>query len=480
MRTLVVCVSLLGLSACNRVSSNPPPAGRAYYPGAIRHVAVPGSSLGALVFVNVNHDRRYSSGSLSAVALDEVGLPEFGQAVDGGPVALTNLGSVRSVKINNFGGELGVLDRGGGRLRFFVASSDEGNKVQGVDAVLDGGVTLSCFPAGPEDEPDHCGTNAPSASPIELERTPGAVPRASAPYGVSVRARVCSPVVDCGEGRSCVEGTCHDAEGGVLGDVYVTHMKQVDSPQGSGTNLRAYLLQLDSDRPVVDASSFIGIGVEPSFSSVTGERWTYVTGKEVCGNTCVPGNLLRLVDRTGRVLTSALESSFAMLATRGVALGSGERRLYLLGRYPDVLVVLALASVTSDTPSLRLIREIPLAFAPQQLTVIARPGRGDLVAVTYEGTGTGRVAGGLLLYDEEAGELVANVDEVGLQPFGVTASRIGAGARLFVSNYGDGRIAVIDVPNLDRPQEARVVAHLGTSQLCLTQLTPPPGCEEGP
>ena len=45
-----------------------------------------------------------------------------------------------------------------------------------------------------------------------------------------------------------------------------------------------------------------------------------------------------------------------------------------------------------------------------------------------------------------------------------------------MSNFGDGRISVIDVPELDRPQGARLVAHLGEQQLCLTRGVSSPGC----
>ena len=52
----------------------------------------------------------------------------------------------------------------------------------------------------------------------------------------------------------------------------------------------------------------------------------------------------------------------------------------------------------------------------------------------------------------------------------------GNAARVFVSNFGDGRISVIDLPDLGRPQGARLVAHLGPQQLCLTRGATSPGC----
>jgi hypothetical protein len=66
---------------------------------------------------------------------------------------------------------------------------------------------------------------------------------------------------------------------------------------------------------------------------------------------------------------------------------------------------------------------------------------------------------------------------VGQQPFDVAVSLRGAGARLFVSDFGDGRVAVVDLPSLSTPSEARLVAHLGARQLCLTTPSDP-SCEE--
>jgi hypothetical protein len=51
------------------------------------------------------------------------------------------------------------------------------------------------------------------------------------------------------------------------------------------------------------------------------------------------------------------------------------------------------------------------------------------------------------------------------QPFGLAADVRGNSARLFASTFGDGRVAVIDIPDLDRPQDARMVARLGPRQL---------------
>lgn len=482
MRLLVACASLLAFSACNATYSNPPPANRFYFPSGVAHVDVAGSENGALFVSGSNWDLRYTSGLFSAVNLDSVALPAFGAAFDGTPAAVVDLGTVATAEISSFAGELGVLDRGAGKLRFFIPSRSEGKHLQAVDAVVGGDVALSCFPAAPADAPSDCFTNAPSLSPAAFEKTVEGVPRASGPYGVSVRVRACATGDDCGGGRTCASsGVCLTSDGEPMADLYVTHIDEVDSPLASSKDPRGYLVHLESDTLTVDTSSFINMGWGGSTSAVTGGRWTYVSGRfPTMTTTAGYGNLLRLVDRAGTVLTTNLQWTHGVRDSRGVALNSDESVLYLAGRNPDVLLVLRIVSPLSDAPSLAVVRSVDLPVAPQQVVVISRPGQGDLVAVACSGNASGQLDGTLVLYDDDVGDLVAQVGGVGLQPYGVAVDRRGAGARLFLSNFGDGRVAVVDVPDLARAQEARLVAHLGDSQLCLTQRASTPGCAETP
>jgi hypothetical protein len=77
----------------------------------------------------------------------------------------------------------------------------------------------------------------------------------------------------------------------------------------------------------------------------------------------------------------------------------------------------------------------------------------------------------LSLYDQDAGVLTGQLTSLGKGPFSIASSmrRGGVGARLFVGNFSDGRIAVVDIVDLARPQDARLVAFLGKSQECLLQ-----------
>jgi hypothetical protein len=86
-------------------------------------------------------------------------------------------------------------------------------------------------------------------------------------------------------------------------------------------------------------------------------------------------------------------------------------------------------------------------------------------------------------YDDDVGDLVAQISGVGLQPYAMAFDMKGStGARLFVSNFTDGRIAVIDIPDLTHPKTAQIVAFIGQSQLCLTRSArdnTQPGCDGG-
>jgi DNA-binding beta-propeller fold protein YncE len=250
-------------------------------------------------------------------------------------------------------------------------------------------------------------------------------------------------------------------------DVLVTHITQADSPLNSATNQRGYLVKLRSEEMTVARESFTDLGLGASHAVAVGSRWNYVSGRYV--NPLGP--LLRMVDGTGgvrvdsTVMNPSLESVFRVAEARGVALSADEKRLYVIGRSPDVLLVASLEGAAGDGPAVRVVHGTPLPEAPNELAVLSRPGRGDLLAITC--TNAGVVA----LYDDDVGDVVAQVPGVGVQPFGLAVDRRGKGARLFATNFQDGRVAVIDVPDLEQPQGARLVAHLGRQQLCLIRPT---------
>jgi len=453
--------------------SNLPPSHQFYFPTGLVHVDSAMSPEGVLFVANANFDKRFSSGSVMAVNLSNVGLPAFGAPVTAGPVQLPrlNAGDAGIVLITSFAGEMAALDLGQGRTRLFIPSRSEGMKFQAIDAdpltTPGGQPALHC--STPEGvSASDCGTGAPSLAPREFELGATGLPRAPGPFGVSVRPRSCPtgecPVGTCQAGRCMTSNPAGVAE--PFADVFVTHISQADSPLASQQNFRGYLVRLDSQNPVVTTSSFIDLGIGATSSAASGRRYVYASGRGLSPS----GKLLRLVDPNTigidggtLVYSSGLEFSFRAIEARGIALSTDERRIYIAARVPDSLVVASIDDPTAQVPVIQVSRAVPLPSAPNEMRVITRPGRSDLVVIACTGAQT------VALYDDDVGDLVGQVTGVGLSPFDIAVDLRSTGARLYVSDFDDGRVAVIDVPDLNRPQDARLVAHLGAQQLCLTQ-----------
>lgn len=471
MKRLIFLTAAL-LAACADPGANSgPPLERFYFPGSLEHVDVAGKTEGVLFVANGNFDKRYATGSLVALALDDLGLPPIGEATST-VKAITDLkmSETQSVQIASFAGEMALQSVGAGDYRLFVPTRSEGMRAYRVKATVDGAgkPSLACLST----EGQNCTVEGASLSPLKFEQSATGVPRAPSPYGVTTSPRACSVAADCCASdaescdRTCTAGSCVASDGAPFADVWVTHLTQADSPNLSTTNFRGYLVRLDSDTFAVDEKSFIDIGAGGSNSVLFHQGWAYVSGRFL---NPAP-NLMRLVRADGTVLSTALEYSYRVSDARGLVLSSDAKKIYMVGRSPDTLLVLSIVNATSTTPSLTFMRGVALPDAPNQLRVIPRAGRGDLVVVSC--TSGQSVA----VYDEDVGELVTIVSGVGVQPYGIAVDHRGTAARLYVSDFGDGRVAVIDVPDLSRPQGARLVAHLGAQQLCLTRGVDSPGC----
>lgn len=468
MRAVLLATAVALLAGCPQSDFlNTPPLTQLYFPTALVHVDLPNREEGVLFVANSNHDKRFASGSIVALELDELGLPPLGAPVgDDGVDQLTDLklDERRSVQVAAFGAQFDTLRLADDRLRLFLPTRSEGNRLYRVEATFDadGAPSLACLGETPADQPRNCVATGVSLTPKALEQTATGVPRAPSPYGVSVATRVCAVDADCGEGRTCAAGRCASADGTPFADVYVGHLAQADSPVLSNTNLRSYLVRVDSDAFTVAAENFIELGAGATNGVVATDGWVFASGRVVSP----APNLLRSVSRAGGVYPSGLEYAYRVSDSRGVALSSDGKRLFLVGRVPDALLV---ASV-EDPANVRFVRGVVLPDSPNEVRVIARPGRGDLAVVTSTSTGS------IAIYDDEVGELVATVGGLGTQPFGLAVDHRGTAARVYVSDFGDGRVAVVDIADLNRPQEARLVAHLGSQQLCLTRGPTSPAC----
>jgi hypothetical protein len=483
MKWLFAAGFVVGASACPAVElALPTPLDRFYFPTAIAHLdnpSGPDGGNGLLLVASTNFDKRFAAGSLIAINLDTLTppLPLFG-ATPQSPVKQFPMiratplspdgGTPDAVFIAPFAGQMAAVSLGPDRWRVFVPTRSERQRVHAVDLSMGAGGAplLDCLNSTARD----CSLTATSLTTFEQTET--SVPRAPGAFGVALRTRTCTSASDCGSDPAqylcrqtqCVWAPTDGRPQEPAFDVLVTHITQAESPLGSGANPRGYLVKLPSESLLVSRESFLQIGGGATHAVAVGSKWNYVSGRFLSPL----GNLIRLVDSTsGTTISSGLESVFRVSEARGIALSSDERRVYLLGRSPDALLVASIDDPNSQSPQLQIVRGNPLPETPNEVVVLSRPGRGDLLAITCTNAGV------IALYDDDVGDVVFQVPGVGIQPFGLTVDRRGSGARLFTTNFQDGRVAVVDIPDLAQPQSARLVAHIGRQQLCLIRSTDP-------
>lgn len=412
------------------------PQDRFYYPTGLLQRDVPGTTNGVLYVASSNFDRRFDDGALFAVNLDAVRsadgqpLPTLGNPPSS-PLQLTQLGvnvDTSYVSLQSFTGQLAAFAADPAnpqRARLFVPARAEGNLLHVIDA---DGTNLTCVGS----DGRRCMDGAPTLDFTKDEKEESQ-PRGPGPYAVTVAPE---------------------------GSVYVTHLEPADRPLGSGLNLQSYLVRVDAQNPVVVRESFLPIGAWGSSDAIVAGRYVVLSGYTRSADRAP---MVRLLDREqpGRVLNANLESAIQVQESRGLAFDSARSRMFVVGRAPDTLIVADVIGIDSASPTMRVVRVLPLPAEPQALRLIPREGRGSLVAVAAAGADT------VVIYDDDAGQLVTQIPGVGRQPFDMSVDLQETGARIFVSNFGDGRVGVVDISDLSAPEGARLVAHVGAAQTCL-------------
>lgn len=444
MRALSLLAAVFVVGCAQQGLSRPPPTDRFYFPSGIAFTKPVGSTNGVLYVASANFDKRYDNGTLLAVDLDKVGgtgLPPLGQPVAAtGPVSLEalNIPDGGSALLSSFAGEMAAYPLPSGALRLFIPSRSEGDKLQIVDAT---GTQLACAYPSSGGVPLDCITHALTTSANGA--TPGSIGKPSAPEPFGV-------------------GLSND------GQLFVTSLRPADSPSGSLQNLEAFTVELNAAAPEITDSSFISLGQGASNSVAVGQRYAYLSGRFLPVSNTDTDVVLRLVDRQAKtVIFPQIEPLFHVIEGRGLALSSDEQRLFFLGLSPDTLVRLDLSATTSSSPQVKPVRGIPLPSGPMEVKLIERPGHGELAVISCLS------AGSVVIYDEDLGDIAAVIPGVGVQPTNLAIEQEGSQARVFVSDFGDGRVTVIDIPDVLRPQTARVVAYMGKLQTCLVRDTDP-------
>lgn len=166
--------------------------------------------------------------------------------------------------------------------------------------------------------------------------------------------------------------------------------------------------------------------------------------------------------------------------SRGLALSPSGPRAYLAQRGPDALGIVDLSRLPerptdacilpegfelpegagcpdlpppqAEAPSFETLALSPAPANPLVVTAIERSGARDLVVMATERS--------LAFFDAETAAMVGNV-ETSRGPSAIVVSRRGEGARLYVPSFDRSVVDVIDLPDLFRPDGARVVATLG-------------------
>jgi hypothetical protein len=466
---------LLLVAACNQdLKARPPVETRLYYPSGLAVVPATDGGLGWLYVANSNFDHRFDVGWVTAVDLTQVrtseadggrALPLPGQEIppppgggsdQGRPVQFSQLATTTAniVSISPFAG-LATVDDAGTRL--FVPSRAEGDELAVMDITPgDGGVPLRCFFSQGND----CTKDALQLATLQDPGQIG-IPAAPQPYSVTL-----SP---------------NFPDGGPDDRIYVTHLRPASSPAQSVNNLQNFLVtlhqaDLDNARAtyatngayVVPDTAFSSIGRGASNSVVVANQFLYVSGRAKLYNTD-PDVLLRVVDRTSNLIAfPQLQLVWGSVDARGLQVRDDGRRLYLAVDNPAALLVVDITPPVGDNtaPTFTLVRAVPLPEGPNDVELLTRPGRAPLVVVSCS------VAGSLAFYDDDLGQISALIPGVGAVPFGIAIDRRGDDwARLYVSNFGDGRVAVIDVPLSSivagGNQAPRLLAHIGLKQFCL-------------
>ena len=86
--------------------------------------------------------------------------------------------------------------------------------------------------------------------------------------------------------------------------------------------------------------------------------------------------------------------------------------------------------------------------------------------------------GSVVFYDDDLGQIAGLIPGVGALPFAMAIDGRGPDwARVYVSNFGDGRIAIIDVPLspviAGERFSPRLIGHVGSKQYCLLNTDQP-------
>jgi hypothetical protein len=446
---------------------------------------------------NSNFDQAASRGVVMAVNLDGYGppstglmppglLPDGGGSWDGTPLQFPDVGDAGTVDpdggyvyTDSLGGELRLSPTSAGGQRVVLAA--RGQNTLGFIDVNPGGATLSCVDG---DAGQDC-LNANSSPTLDVPGANGG-----------------NEILDVFALSYPVQATL---PGGGKGppELFVGHLRDVTTAVSSvagapnpytntsttTVTTQAFVIRQSVDEPSCSLAEYIGTVPAAGVMGLPGPDGVYAitTGRfsglsdanvEVLTlppSSCpapappAPGQLP--VNMTPRTETIDLSQILKETDGRGLALSSSGDRVFALSIGPDSLAVLR---IDGEAPTSLLIHPsavVPLPNGPSEMAVIPRTAPdgspvGDLVAVSCPGSDV------LAFYDDEIGTVTAALPGVGDEPFAIStaprtfgngpSAQLIPGVRLFVTAFGSGQVAVVDLPDPLDATSARVIAMLGS------------------
>jgi hypothetical protein len=446
---------------------------------------------------NSNFDQAASRGVVMAVDLDGYGPASTGLmppalAVDGGdwdgtPLQFPDVGDAGTMNLDggfvftdSLGGEMRLSPTSAGGQRLVLAS--RGQNTLGFIDVDPGGATLTCVDG---DAGQDCLN--PNSSPELI------VPGSNGGNEILDVFALSYPVQ-------------MQLQGGGLGppELFVGNLRNLSTAvssvagapnpyttttSSSTTITQAFVIRQSVDDPTcniaeyageVPAAGVMGLQGPPGtlYSILTG-RFSGLTDANIRVLTLpppscpVPNPIADQLPVNATPATQVIDLSQILKETdgRGLALSSSKDRVFALSIGPDSLVVLRIDGTAPTSLLIHPSSVVPLPNGPSEMVVIPRTAPngspvGDLVAVSCPGANV------LAFYDDEIGSVTAALPGVGDEPFAVsTAPRtLGTGpsatllpgVRLFVTAFGSGQVAVVDLPDPLDATTARVIAMLGT------------------
>lgn len=446
---------LLWAGCAEEEAGRSPPLDSLYFPTGATLTPAEGAPRRLLV-VSGNTDLRFRSGVLHAFDVEWIDqqiaaaplpadCPPETPACRPKRVESLAGGLVGAVEIGDFGGEIAVVNLGGGQRAFVPIRSTDSVVAVEIDSATG---AMSCAIRGGTDCRTR-GVRFPRFDPFSVATAEGNVYVGHIGTDLDHRGVI---------GAAAVDAPMWTGEGGRF-----TEIKLPTAPPG-GLAIGACREEAEGRTCTLFASGrSLREGLDPIF------LFDFREG----------------VLQAGPLLSRNVFSQQRGVEARGLSVSTNGNFVYEAIRLPDALATIDVSRVDTSPPPGCVIpvgEELPpegcegeaqpldgvaeprfvtanLTTMPPGPNVVLSIPRGpsdELVLVTTEE--------GLMFYDPRIGVLSGALRNLGPAPSAIAWREEGTGVRLYVPSYGRGTLAVVDVPDLFRPSTAQLIAVVGPVQ----------------